>query len=90
MAKELQLSHFKGGQGANISDDHFPLIEAGIPAVDLIDGNLVGALDPDPARKYWHTVDDLPKHLSEETIGQVGKLLLTLIYDRLPRDIPSL
>ncbi len=86
----LGLSHFRATDGSNIEDDHLPLIEAGIPSVDIIDGQLVGAATNDPERKYWHTVDDLPKHLSPATLGEVGKLLLNLIYDRLPQDIPSL
>ncbi len=89
-ATALGLSHFKSVQGQSISDDHMPLIQAGIPSVDIIDGELVGHVAPQPDRKYWHTIDDLPKHLSPETLGEVGKLLLTLIYDRIPRDIPSL
>ncbi len=89
-ARSLGLTHFRSSQGPGIEDDHLPLIQAGIPSVDLIDGHLVGATVTDPERKYWHTTDDLPKHLSPATLGEVGKLLLTLIYDRLPRDIPTL
>jgi glutaminyl-peptide cyclotransferase len=89
-ASSLGLSHFKPIQGPTIEDDHLPLIQSGIPSVDIIDGELVGYMGSDPDRKYWHTLDDLPKHLSPETLGEVGHLLLTLIYDRLPRDIPSL
>ena len=89
-AASLNLQHFRNSQGPGISDDHLPLIEAGIPSVDLIDGHLVGATVTDPERKYWHTTDDLPKHLSPTTLGEVGKLILTLIYDRLPKDLPTL
>jgi glutaminyl-peptide cyclotransferase len=90
VAESLGLSHFKSTPGQNISDDHLPLIEGGIPSVDIIDGELVGNVSSDPERKYWHTLDDLPKHLSAETLSEVGRLLLTLIYDRFPRDIPAL
>jgi glutaminyl-peptide cyclotransferase len=89
-AAKLGLTHFKSAPGQDIADDHLPLIQAGIPTVDLIDGELVGYKGPDPDRKYWHTTDDLPKHLSAETLGEVGKLLLTLIYNRIPQDIPKL
>jgi Zn-dependent M28 family amino/carboxypeptidase len=89
-AASLGLSHFRPSNGSDIEDDHIPLIEAGIPSVDIIDGQLVGHATDDPERKYWHTIDDLPKHLSPATLGEVGKLLLHLIYDRLPRDIPAL
>ncbi|HWF44629.1 MAG TPA: M28 family peptidase [Candidatus Kapabacteria bacterium] len=89
-AESLGLTDFKSGQGQDIEDDHFPLIQAGIPSVDIIDGPLVGHMTSDQERQYWHTVDDLPKHLSPATLEQVGRLLLTLIYDRLPRDFPTL
>jgi len=89
-AGNLGLSHFRSTQGPTIEDDHLPLIQIGIPSVDIIDGLLVGHEAPEADRKYWHTLDDLPKHLSPETLGEVGRLLLTLIYDRVPRDIPSL
>ena len=89
-AQQMGLSHFHTGGGSNIEDDHLPLIQAGIPSVDIIDGDLVGHVSPDPNRKYWHTVDDLPKHLAPSTLDEVGRLLETLIYDRLPRDSQSL
>lgn len=53
----------------NITDDHVPFIEQGIPAVDIID------LD----YRYWHTVEDsLDKvsPLSLERVGQVGEMYL--------------
>ncbi|HEY3874206.1 MAG TPA: M28 family peptidase [Candidatus Kapabacteria bacterium] len=89
-AANLGLTHFHTNRQTDIEDDHLPLIQAGIPSVDIIDGDLVGPASQDPNRKYWHTLDDLPKHISTETLGEVGKLLLTLIYQRLPKDIPSL
>ncbi len=89
-AETLGLSHFHTNRQCAIDDDHLPLIQAGIPSVDIIDGDLVGHQTSDPNRKYWHTVDDLPKHISSQTLDEVGKLLLTLIYQKLPQDIPSL
>ena len=89
-AKDLGLSHFNTIRQTDIEDDHLPLIQAGIPSVDIIDGDLVGHQSSDPNRKYWHTLDDLPKHLSRETMSEVGRLLLTLIYQQLPQDVPTL
>jgi glutaminyl-peptide cyclotransferase len=89
-AKHLGLSHFHTDRQTDIEDDHLPLIQAGIPSVDIIDGDLVGHQSADPNRKYWHTLDDLPKHLSRETMSEVGRLLLTLIYQQLPQDVPNL
>jgi glutaminyl-peptide cyclotransferase len=89
-ASDLGLSTFRQMRGDAISDDHTPFLDAGIPAVDIIDIDLVGNKSPDPRRRYWHTIDDLPKHLSPNTMGEVGKLLLYLIYDRLPKTIRTL
>ncbi len=89
-ANRLGLSHFHTDRQTAIDDDHIPLIKAGIPSVDIIDGDLVGHQSSDPNRKYWHTVDDLPKHISRETMDEVGRLLLTLIYQQLPQDVPNL
>jgi Zn-dependent M28 family amino/carboxypeptidase len=55
--------------GAPVFDDHVPFLEAGIPAVDLIDL-------ADPA---WHTTRDLPEHCSELSLGEVGRLVQAII-----------
>ncbi len=89
-AKLMGLHHFNNVRQSDIEDDHLPLIQAGIPSVDIIDGDLVGHLSSDPNRKYWHTLDDLPKHISRETLDEVGRLLLNLIYQQLPQDVPNL
>jgi len=89
-AENMGLSKFKKVVGADISDDHIPLIQAGIKSVDIIDADLVGHNSPDPKRKYWHTMDDTMENLSTETMDQVGRLLLDLIYDKFPRNIRTL
>lgn len=89
-AKELNLTHFSQETGGGISDDHLPLIEAGMRVIDIIDMDLVGHQTNDPARKYWHTHDDTMKNISASTLKEVGTLLLTLIYDRLPKTIQTL
>lgn len=53
-----------------ILDDHIPLLERGIPAIDLID------FDYPP----WHTVGDTPDKCSPESLGVIGSLVLTMIY----------
>ncbi len=85
VAHDLNLSTFKTGIGPTIEDDHLPLIQTGMQAVDIIDGDLVGHNTADPERKYWHTTDDVMKHISPDTMGEAGKLLLTLIYEQLPK-----
>jgi hypothetical protein len=48
-----------------IDDDHIPLIDAGIPAIDLIDFNYAS----------WHTLDDTPDKCAPESLGIVGRVL---------------
>lgn len=55
----------------NIIDDHIPLIERGIPSVDLIDFDYPS----------WHTVSDTPDKCSAESLEKIGKLVLTIIYE---------
>ena len=50
-------------------DDHTPFLEAGIPAVDLIDFDY----------PYWHTIEDTPDKVSSESLEVVGKTLWTWI-----------
>jgi Iap family predicted aminopeptidase len=46
-------------------DDHTPFLEAGIPAVDLIDFDY----------PYWHTTQDTPDKVSAESLQAVGDTL---------------
>ena len=55
---------------SDITDDHIPLIERGIPSVDLIDFNYPS----------WHTVSDTPDKCSAESLEKIGKLVLTIVY----------
>jgi len=50
-------------------DDHTPFLEAGIPAVDLIDFDY----------PYWHTTQDTPDKVSAESLQAVGDTLLNWI-----------
>lgn len=49
-----------------ILDDHLPFLEAGIPAVDLIDFDY----------PYWHTVADTADKVSPDSLQAVGDTLL--------------
>ena len=48
-----------------IIDDHLPFIEAGIPAVDLIDFDL----------PYWHTTEDTADKVSAESLEKRGRVI---------------
>lgn len=53
-----------------ITDDHLPLNQAGIPTIDLID------FDYGP----WHTLDDVASACSAASLGVVGDVVAELIY----------
>lgn len=55
-----------------IEDDHLPFVEAGIPAVDIID------LD----YEYWHTTADTPEHVSAQSLQVVGEVLETWLVQQ--------
>jgi len=59
-----------------VLDDHEPFLEAGMPAVDLIDfefGSAPGLND------YWHTAADTIDKLSADSLGIVGRVLIRLL-----------
>ncbi|HEY8465227.1 MAG TPA: M28 family metallopeptidase [Solirubrobacterales bacterium] len=70
---------FEGEAGA-VLDDHIPFLEAGVPAVDLIDfaygpGGTPGA--------WWHTPDDTLERVCAESLEAVGEAAAVAI-PRLP------
>ena len=67
-------SLFPTSVGLNLTDDHVPLIEAGVPTANLIDFTY------GPGNSYWHTADDAPEHVSAETLGIVGAVVVELIF----------
>lgn len=70
-AESLGLPAFKRGVIGYVVDDHLELLKVGIPAIDLIDFEY----------PYWHTIEDTPDKCSAESLNQVGKLLVHLIYE---------
>lgn len=57
----------------SITDDHTPFLEAGIPAVDIIDFDY----------PYWHTVQDTPDKVSADSLQVVGHTLIVWLEQRL-------
>ncbi len=53
-----------------VSDDHKPFLDAGIPAIDLID------LYDNP---QWHTAEDTLENISARSLQKVGEVLLTAL-----------
>jgi hypothetical protein len=71
IGKNLGVAVLADSTGPPVYDDHVPFLQAGIPAVDLIDLE-----DP-----RWHTTEDLPEHCAPESLGEVGRLLLGIVHD---------
>ena len=66
--------------GGAIVDDHLYVMKGrGFPCVDIID------FDPNAPMSgfahYWHTVNDTMENVSRTTLGAVGEILLSFIYD---------
>jgi glutaminyl-peptide cyclotransferase len=56
-------------------DDHTPFLEAGMPAIDIIDFDY----------PYWHTIQDTPDKVSAESLEIVGKTLWTWVAQQSPQ-----
>ena len=73
VAKELGYeSKFIPEYKHSMLDDHTPFVQAGIPAVDIIDFDY----------PYWHTVQDTPDKVSAESLDAVGETLLVWVVQQ--------
>ena len=62
----------------DILDDHQPFLDAGFPAIDLIDfeyGSTPGL------RNYWHTDADTVDKLAADSLRDVGAIILQMVTD---------
>jgi hypothetical protein len=69
-ARETGARGFGREPRHEVTDDHIPLIEAGVPTVDLIDFDY-------PA---WHTLADTPDQVSPESLAEVARVAAWLVY----------
>jgi glutaminyl-peptide cyclotransferase len=67
VARNLEARAFLTQLGPEVTDDHIPLNEAGIPTIDIIDFRY----------QYWHKADDRPENCSSESLEQVGRVVTT-------------
>ncbi len=72
---EADPALFSGRTGP-ILDDHIPFLEAGVPAVDLIDFSF--GPGPPPGA-FWHTPEDTIEVVCAESLGAVGTAALAAI-----------
>jgi Zn-dependent M28 family amino/carboxypeptidase len=66
------------GSAAGVGDDHLPFLEAGVPALDVIDFQY--GPGPTPGA-YWHTPEDALDKVCPESLDAVGEAGL----DAIPR-----
>jgi len=69
-ASDLGISEFIPRVQHEVFDDHVPLIETGIPMVNLIDFDY----------PHWHTTEDTPDKCSAESLDKVGRVVLAMVY----------
>jgi glutaminyl-peptide cyclotransferase len=65
VASRLKAKSFKARVGQAVMDDHLPLNNAGIPAIDIIDFDY----------PHWHTAKDTPDKCSAESLEEVGRVV---------------
>jgi hypothetical protein len=62
--------HFHEEPKYPVMDDHVPILDAGVPCVDIIDFDY-------PA---WHTTADTPDQVSPESLAEVARVAAWLVY----------
>ena len=73
IAEQLGYNNtFTGFYGGSVTDDHRPFLEAGIPALDLIQV---------PFPSYWHTLEDTPDKCSAESLEKVGGVIEVFVVE---------
>lgn len=66
---------FVNRMGSAVTDDHVQFIEAGIPAIDIIEYNpRNGGFNP-----TWHTTSDTMDNIDPATLAAVGETVLTVL-----------
>lgn len=70
-AERVGATAFVDEVGPAIQDDHVPFLRAGIPMIDLIQT---------PFPNTWHTTADTPENVSAESLGQVGRVVVDLLW----------
>lgn len=76
-ARTPHAARFPDAVGGAVNDDHLPLIQAGIPTVDIIEAShpSTGSFNP-----TWHTMADDTDNISAATLQAVGDVVTEAIY----------
>lgn len=75
VARRLKANAFHNRPGRAVLDDHLPLNNAGIPAIDIIDFDY----------PHWHTSQDLPENCSGASLAEVGRVVTAWLAQKPPR-----
>lgn len=69
-AKNLGIMEFVSEVKHDVYDDHLNLLEIGIRCIDIIDFDY----------PYWHTTEDTPDKCSPQSLGNIGRVLVQLLF----------
>jgi glutaminyl-peptide cyclotransferase len=69
-ARATGATHFHSDPRHPVYDDHIRLLDAGIPAVDIVDFDYAA----------WHTHRDLPDEISAASLEEVSRVALWIVY----------
>ncbi len=69
-AKYLGITEFIPEVKHDVYDDHLNLLAIGIRCIDIIDFDYL----------YWHTVEDTPDKCSPQSLGNIGRVLVQILY----------
>ena len=67
----LDIVNFSRTDG--VIDDHVPMLNVGIPAIDFID--ISYGENATEWQGYWHTHEDTPDKVSAESLAHIGRLI---------------
>lgn len=71
-AKTLQIATFVDSTRHEVIDDHLSLNLGGVPSIVIIDFDY----------PHWHTENDTPDKCSAQALGNVGRIVTHILYNR--------
>jgi len=77
VASQMNYQQYFRECSQQVMDDHWPLLQEGISAVDIIDFQYGGS---EPPGVYWHTAQDTLDKVSAESLQVVGEVVYKSIF----------